>query len=414
MWRMVTSYNFPSSLALRENTVEEFVKYRNDENDAARIRFLTSNQSTYQLYGGYWLLLAESYYNTKAYDKVLEAIDGYLNMGTHLFIKDYDLARILPLAILSADETLDDKAYVKLVPKYVQMILDNTDNDSWALRYYAAQAYVTLFDKSNDRSYLQRAYEVALDNVTYLRPSQLNMNQTYLAPVKEEQPPKDATKEVQAQFENVNKQMKEVRKTELPPVYEPLLLNCELLYALATELGKTESEIVEIDGILHPQGAKLFLTRALDAKYRFINEPESTETDIDALFDGYYIVFPVEYVSQGAKISVSISEPNKPAKTFDDWKIEKVERKTEGDIASYRVTYTSDEAFKHHWLPDTDIVIEILPIDGSVVEPHRLVYKAKGTKNNWYDYLMPWEGHKNNWYEYTFVWENSVVFEREQ
>ena len=65
MIEMVRDYDLPGDLTLTEKTVDEFVKWKNDTNVVARIQVLESNKATYQNYGGYWLLLAESYYNTK-------------------------------------------------------------------------------------------------------------------------------------------------------------------------------------------------------------------------------------------------------------------------------------------------------------------------------------------------------------
>ena len=48
--------------------------------------------------------------------------------------------------------------------------------------------------------------------------------------------------------------MKEDRKLALPAVYEPLLLNCELLFSLAEELGINDDDRTNINEILHENG----------------------------------------------------------------------------------------------------------------------------------------------------------------
>ena len=66
-----------------------------------------------------------------------------------------------------------------------------------------------------------------------------------------------------------DKALKEIRRTELPPVYEPLLLNCEFLYSLADSLSLTQEQAIKAENILHPSGEALFLTKALDDRYHF-------------------------------------------------------------------------------------------------------------------------------------------------
>ncbi len=88
MVNMVRDYNIPGDLTLTERTVEEFVKWKNSSNNSGRIQFLESNQDTYQSYGGYWLLLAESYYRSGNYQECLDAIDSYESVATRIFRRD--------------------------------------------------------------------------------------------------------------------------------------------------------------------------------------------------------------------------------------------------------------------------------------------------------------------------------------
>ena len=45
--------------------------------------------------------------------------------------------------------------------------------------------------------------------------------------------PDHAKKQEQKRIDEYNKALKKTRETELPPLYEPLALNCELMFALA-------------------------------------------------------------------------------------------------------------------------------------------------------------------------------------
>ena len=98
MVKMVNDNNLPGDLTLTEDTVSEFVRYKNNSNLVSRIQFLESNKRTYQSYGGYWLALADSYYNIGDYQKCVDAVTTYEQMGTRIFRRDYELAKVLPLA----------------------------------------------------------------------------------------------------------------------------------------------------------------------------------------------------------------------------------------------------------------------------------------------------------------------------
>lgn len=205
--------------------------------------------------------------------------------------------------------------------------------------------------------------------------------------------------------------LKENRKKEMPPVYEPLLLNCELLFALADKLNISESEQRNIEGILHLKGEPIFLTTALDSRYWFT--PETQETPVEIEYEGQNLKLPAFCLTENARITVTVKEPDaeEPA-VFTDWQLNSVERVTDGDISTFQAAYTSKEAGDHPWVPDADIVIEIQPREGIDLTAYLFEYQTKGTKEVWYDYFKFWEGYKNKWHEYVKVWENSVMFER--
>ena len=413
MINIVGEYDLPGDLTLTESSVEEFVKWKNNENVVGRIQFLESNQAVYRSYGGYWLLLAQSYYENGDYAKCLDAVHVYESMSDRIFRKDYDLAKVLPSVISATEAIYSGTEYAAVAAHYAQMLIDNTDHDDWALRYYAAQVYMDLFAQTGDDSYLSTAYNIVLDNVNYLVGEQQSLNAAYLAPVQKVAVPKDATKSEKKQIENTNKAMEEARKTELPPVCEPLRLNCDLLFALAEELKISESEQQKIDGILHLKGEPLFLTEALDARYWFLHDSALDAENTDVEFGGTAILLPAVCCTSDAQITVSVQEADAEEPVFlTDWKVDSVERVTEGDVSSYRAVYTSGQAHDHDWQPDATILIDIQPKADADIMGYHFEFTSEGTKNEWYDYLKVWEGHKNNWYDYAKVWENSVVFER--
>ena len=421
MVNMVNDYAIPGELALTEDTVSEFVEYKNSSNIASKIRFLESNKSTYQHYGGYWLALADGYYSNSDYEKCLQAVATYEDMNTRIFRRDYEYANVLPLAIAAASKTYDDKRYEEYASNRAQSIVDNTGHDEWALRYFVEQTLVDLYARTGERNYLRRAYEVTLDSVNYLVGEQQSQNSTYLSEVKEKDIPKDADdsedadEDVKTSIEDYNKMLHETRMTEVPPISEPLELNCDMLFAIANELKLNDAEKSRIDSILHPDDKPLYLVESIDDRYWFGEHGDEPMYDNPAvMFAGTAIIMPVNYVTSSSSIEVSIKGPDdKEPTVIDDWKVEEVKRGKEGDISTFEVSFTSEAAHKQHWVPDSEIVVTITPEKGDTTS-YTCAFKAKGTKDQWFDWLKVWEGQKNNWWDYLKFWENSVVFEREE
>lgn len=318
------------------------------------------------------------------------------------------------MAISAADEVYKNNTGTDVISRYAQMILDNTDHEDWALRYFVAQTFVDLYGRTNNSDYLKSAYNVTLDNVTYLVDEQFALNSTYLNKVEEVATPKNATKDQKNQIKQYNKMLKEAREKELPPVYEPLQLNCDLLLALASKLNVSDSEKQKIDSILHPGGETLFLTAPLEAiSWTSPVKLNMDLTEVD--FAGNAIKLPASLISDGAKIEVSITEQS--ATTPDvitDWQIASVNRGKGNidDINNFTAIFTSERIKKHNWEPGGTIIVNITPKEGSATESFSVEFKSVGTKNTWYDYLKVWTGQNNEWYDYLKVWDNKVVFEK--
>lgn len=278
MVETVREYQLPGKLALTEQAVSDFVIWKNKSNNLQVIQFFEENRETYQAFGPYWLTLADCYFRNGDYAKCLEAIAQYELLNTQIFRRDYEYARILPLAIIAAHEEQDTISYIETATRYSETILRNTTNNEWPLRYFAAQTFIELFSLTNNHDYLLRAYDIALSNVNYMVEEQKSLNSTYLENVKTITADKTATKSQQEEIKQYNKLLTGKRKTELPPIYEPLLLNCELLFSLAEELGMPETELQRIDGILHENGEPIFLIEPINAQYSMKSDP-----DIDSL-----------------------------------------------------------------------------------------------------------------------------------
>ena len=361
---LARKYTLPDELTLRENDIEDLVRYGNNKNVVSRIQFLEANQETYRAFGYYWLILAKSYYEKENYAKCLEAINEYEKLQIGIFRQDTGFAEVLPLAISSLEEVSPNDRYITEAPRYAALIEKNTRSGDWALRYFAAQTYISLYAKTKDISYLRKAYNIALNNVNELvevQRGENGLNAVYLADVVEATVPDGATKQEKKDVKQYNKLLKENRKTELPPVYEPLLLNCDLLFALAGQLGISDAEKTKIEGILHPDGTPLFLVEPLDEMYSF--QSSGTATSPNIVFDGTTLVIPVQYLSAGYDIKVTVYDDD--STVFSDWKLKKIDRKSGAAIETFTATFTSDSIKKYSYTPTSIVKVEIIPLVNS-------------------------------------------------
>lgn len=382
MLDMIRSNDLPGDYALNEEAVAEFVSWKNNSNVSRRIRFFESNQETYQAFGEYWLALAESYYENGDYEQCLEAIHQYEEINARIFRKDYGYAKALPLAIVSAREIYEDDQYIAVASEYLPIITKNTDISDWAICYFVAQIYVDLYAKTTDVTYLESAYNLMIDVVNDLIDEQRELNDTYLADVEKEEIPDDAKKDEKKEIEQYNKMLEETRKTELPPISEPLRICSEMMFALADELDISADVKREIEKMLHEDGQDLFLNQLIDANIRFYSD--STDADIDDMtvsFDGKQIEVPALLVSACSKIVVTVS--NGPDETvIDDWTIKEVKREDDA-LESFVAIYESETAKKYDYTADMSVSIEIYAIAENSTPDAVIEYDVVATKTLW-------------------------------
>ena len=383
-------------LALTPDDVNEFVKWKASTNISQTIRYLESSQNKYKAFGEYWLVLAESYYDHGDYDKCLEAISAYESLEVKIFREDHGYAKVLPLGIISASETYSEEDYIQTAERYADAIIKNTfNNKEWSLRYFAAQTYIDLYSRTKQDNYLSKAYEIALDNVNWLVDTQKKLNSVFLADVVEQSVPKDATEAEKKEIENYNKQLKEDRKAELPPVYEPFLLNCELLFALADEMVISDTAKTNIQEILHEKDVPLFLVPELNARYSF--SPKKTVTDYSSSkveFSGKELIIPAEIVTDNASIKVSIiSKESGESIIFDDWKLIKVERSDKNNLDTFTAYFTSSDAEKYSYGLDSTIRIDIQAKKGIDTETVSFVFVTYNTKTNIFAQAAFWNSN---------------------
>ncbi|SFY04199.1 hypothetical protein [Ruminococcus sp. XPD3002] len=370
---IVRENNLPGNLALNENDIERFVKCQNNSNIHQQIQFLESNKSTYDAFGDYWLLLAQCYYNNEQYQECLNSVNEYEKLQSGIFRKDYNLARVLPIAIYAADEVMSENLYIDISKEYLDLIINNTETDDWALRYFAATTYMDLYSRTKDIDYLNSAYDLTLNNVNALTEKQSLINSEYIAEVKKVPVPDDATKSEKKKIKKYNKSLKEKRKKELPEIYEPLAINCDLLFSIAGQLNIPKTEKDKIDGILDGNGTPVFIVKPVSDQFSFRESKLFAAAD----FDKKTLTLPVSYVSAGAKIKVTVSSGDKST-VYDDWKIDEVIRpkKAKDDLDQFKVIFKSKKAKRCKWNEDSIVKVEIINGEYSNSQPFVINFKV--------------------------------------
>lgn len=386
MYNMVRDYDLPGDYALNDESVEAFVSWTAKENLVSKISWLESNQKTYEQFVPYWLELVKDYYDAENYAQCLDALNHYEKVSTRIFRKDLDYAQVLPMAIISARETMSENQYVEFADKYCDLILTNTKKYSdsedfdWSKRYFVSQIYLDLYAKTNDESYLESAYNIAFENVNILADSQKELNKTYLAEVKQVEKKKSATKREKKEIKEYNKALKNERKIALPPVNESLYLNCDLLFALADKLDISQLEKDKIDSILHDNNKQMFLTKALDNRFWFDHKNDMVKAkDITLEFNGKKLVVPATCVTDRSSIIVSVKR-GKKKHVIKDWKVKEVVRPKNSKVSDFEVTYESEKGSKYKYQDGDAITITIVPVSETPEENLVFTYNAKAEK----------------------------------
>lgn len=367
---MVQEYGLDGRLTLNEKAIQKFTEICAIESVPEKIRRLTSEEETYSLLGNYWLELADCYFENSDYAKCLACVDKYQGLSTGIFRKDYNYAMILPKAIVAAQNQYSGDKYTKVISGYVTDLISNTEKSKeyWSTRYFAAQVYMDLYAKTNDKSYLKQAYEIAYDNVTLLLEDQRQLNSAYLNEVSEVSVPEpnykfmtDTEKKAKKkQYEQekkdakaYNKALKEARKTELPSVYEPLALNCELLFGLAGKMELSSKEKTDIEAILQTSSNGIFLTKVVNDNYSFSRKGNKYSVTVSK----DEIIIPANILTANATITMKISDGSGTT-TISDCTIKKVERKG-NNINDFSAYIFSDQYKKIKWSQDAKLTLTI-------------------------------------------------------
>ena len=388
---IVQEYGLDGKLTLSEDAINTFAKICAIDVVQQKIRRLESEEETYKLLGNYWLELADCYFETSQYQKCLDCVFRYNALSTGIYRKDFNYVQILPKAVVAAQMTYSGNEYVSVISSFADDILENTTTMDWSVRYFAAQVYLDLYQRTGECEYLELAYNFAYDNVAILVDEQRKLNDVYIAPVQEvtiEEPDykymneeekkaaKQEYKEEQKRLKEYNNSLKKARETELPTLYEPFVLNCDLLFALAGEMGISEAEQAEIEAILQTDGNGVFLVKPINDRYSF---SESTNTyTIDFSKDG--IVIPAHLMSAEAQVTITVNE-NGETLTFDDLVVTKVERKSD-TFDGFMAHLSSKLMDEHTWMADSKVAVTIVSSNGT--EPLVFHYKVSEYKENFW------------------------------
>ncbi len=357
MTSIVRNYHLSGKLALNEEAISNFVEWRRNANVIQQLQFFESKEAkeTYGNFGPYWLELANCYLKNKEYEKCLAALDSYEAIQPSIFRRDYSYAKALSNGIVAAASVYDEESYISYAEGALNAILENTDKSAWELRYFAAEAYVDLYQRSNNREFLKSAYDITLDNVNNLVVAQRKQNDSYLKDVAEAAAADSESSAVEKLRKAYNEAMKEKRKTELAPVYEPLVLNCDLLFSLAKELDVDQAEKDRIDQILSDSGSHAFLNDYLSDKYSF----EHHAQEYKAQFSEDELVIPAEYLNDDTVIRVSVSDKDSGSTDiYYDWTIQSVERGS-SSFADFKAHYQSKNISGQEWNENSVVTVEL-------------------------------------------------------
>lgn len=384
----VSEYELPGSIALNEEAVSSFVSWEGEQ-VANRLRFFEKNSDVYCGLGAYWLLLAQSYQEHANYEECIRAIEVYEQYSTGILRKDRTYAKALTVALL-ASEQLDDQTYLDHGKRWAEAILLNSAEDDWALRYYAAQTYVALAGKSGDSGYLALAYETALDNANELLAKQRDLNDTYLAPLAKLDGAANLpwSSDEEKERDSYNKMLESERKVELAPLYEPLLMNLELIRAIHTEHPEVVPDTTTADEIVHGAGS-LFLVPALDARYTF-SDSESTQDAPDIVYDCAELRVPATLVTASAVISSEVVADG-AATTIDDWSLDHVDRDDSEGASAFVAVYKSASAKDVHYQDGCEVNLQIDPCPMWGLPQISASFRANSTKKMPWDNLALWD-----------------------
>lgn len=360
----------------------------NSSDASAKLQFLKDSQETYQEYGGYWLAMAESCYEAKDYDGCLDAIETYEKKQPGIYKSDLRFLNVLPFAAVSAQKTVSSSTrLIDLIDHYLYMIKENASQDDWALRYFAAQAYLFISRKvianpAVKQKYLDTAWSLIRSGTEPLVQKQKEDNRIYLSAAALMETPQDADSLMKLKIKEYNAFLKDERVAALPPVSQPLMLYCDLLFGLCDILDVSSDEVQKISSLLHENGEPLFLNEPLDGIYHPDQKQGFGQKTVT--FDKKNITVPADLLAQDFRISAEIDD-GENVTVFDDFAIRLVSRETENDIRTFTAILSSEEIRKFRYRENMMITITLLPSEGMAqFSPETVKFRTVKKKVFWF------------------------------
>lgn len=298
---------------LNEESIDNFVRYSLDENLQRRRQWLEDSRRLYAVYAPFWLALAETYYEIGLYRECIDAVTQYEAVQAQIFRQERDFARILPKVITAVSHVHGtSQTSVTLTQSYLQKLIQHTTDADWALRYFAAQAYIRMAGIGDRRANLTAAYNVLVGNVTHLSRVQENLLAKYIAPI-DETIPRGTAKEKEKQMKSVINGLKNQRKKELPPMHEGLLLNYQTLLGIMDELNTPDQERNRINAIIDESIVyKMMRHSFFDESYDVVRTRQAYVTNTYLRLND----FPVVFLFPELKADIRITENNNSIETI--------------------------------------------------------------------------------------------------
>ena len=166
MMTMCQDKGIPDDYSLPESAIQDLVEAKNKPL-ARRIQFLEYDQEKYKCLGSYWIILAESYFDNGDHKNCIDAISVYEELAPQIYRKDKEYAAVLPKVIVAAKRVLPSARSIKECRRYCDAIIENSDENDWAIQFFAALTYLDLYKEYDDTESLKKSYEITKNSVRH-------------------------------------------------------------------------------------------------------------------------------------------------------------------------------------------------------------------------------------------------------
>lgn len=303
-YRVDVSNKYGISNSLNEKKIQKIFELKKEDVIERRLKELENPEIqelyTEAHYQPYYLILAETYYQSEKWKECVQAYQDYEKNPTRLFEKDHEAAKILPKVIHAAQKYMGSTEIVNFIKEYNQKLIKETSDEEWELRYFAAVNSVNLanLDPENRQDHLKHAFDLFTNNISKLSRRQDSLLAKYILPIDEEIP-KDLNDDKKKAYKTMIKLEKKERKNRTLPLDKALYTNMEMAYAIA----KANSIINNEWKKFIPVVKKSIVNMQLRKKYG-LNISDSGNFS----FDGKYFYAPASFVSSNIKISMVLTD----------------------------------------------------------------------------------------------------------